>query len=44
MRFRYSTTDAAQDESDALPRIPLVLRSGDQAVEVNGLVDSGADR
>ena len=41
MRFRYSTADAAQGEPDALPRIPLVLR-GAQAVEVIGLVDSGA--
>ena len=41
MRFRYSTADAAQGEADALPRIPLVLR-GEQAVEVVGLVDSGA--
>jgi hypothetical protein len=42
MRFRYSTTDAGHDESDALPRIPLVLRNGGQAVDVVGLVDSGA--
>ena len=42
MRFRYSTTGPAQDESDSLPRVPLVLRSGVQAVDVVGLVDSGA--
>ena len=42
MRFRYSTTAPAQDESDSLPRVPLVLRSGVQVVDVVGLVDSGA--
>ncbi|MBU4272317.1 MAG: retroviral-like aspartic protease family protein [Planctomycetes bacterium] len=42
MRFRYSTTGPAQDESDSLPRVPLVLRSGVQVVDVVGLVDSGA--
>jgi hypothetical protein len=42
MRFRYSTTDPAQNEFDSLPRIPLVLRSGARAVESVGLVDSGA--
>ncbi|MCX7424946.1 MAG: hypothetical protein NTW96_04870 [Planctomycetia bacterium] len=42
MRFRYSTTGPAQDESDSLPRVPLVLRGGAQVVDVVGLVDSGA--
>ncbi len=42
MRFKYSTTDPSQNEFDALPRLPLVLRSNNQSVEVVGLVDSGA--
>ncbi|MEH2214605.1 hypothetical protein [Nostoc sp.] len=42
MRFKYSTTDPSQNEFDSLPRIPLCLRQGDKAVEVLGLVDSGA--
>lgn len=42
MRFKYSTTDPPQDESDALPRLSLVLRLNGQSVEVVGLVDSGA--
>ena len=42
MRFRYSTVAPEQDESDSLPRVPLVLRNGVQAAEVVGLVDSGA--
>ena len=42
MRFRYSTIDPTQDVHDSLPRLPMVLRDGDQAVEVIGLVDSGA--
>lgn len=42
MRFKYSTTDPSQDEFDALPRLPLVLRSNSQRVEVVGLVDSAA--
>jgi hypothetical protein len=42
MRFRYSTTDPAQDVLDSLPRLPMVLHNGDRAVEVIGLVDSGA--
>ena len=42
MRFRYSTADPAQDEFDSLPRVPLLLRNADRAVEVVGLVDSGA--
>lgn len=42
MRFRYSTSDASQDEFDSLPRVPLVLcREGPTAEEI-GLVDSGA--
>jgi len=43
MRFKYSTSDPAQDESDSLPRVPLILHSqGNQAIETLGLVDSGA--
>lgn len=42
MRLKYSTTDPSQDEFDSLPRVPLILRSGRQAVEAVGLVDSGA--
>ena len=42
MRFKYSTTDPSQDEFDSLPRLPLLLRSNSQSVEVVGLVDSGA--
>jgi len=42
MRFKYSTTDPSQDEFDALPRLPLVLRLNSQSVEVVGLVDSAA--
>ena len=43
MRFRYSTSDPAQDESDSLPRVPLVLQGqGIHAIETLGLVDSGA--
>jgi len=42
MRFKYSTTDPSQDEFDSLPRLPLVIRSTSQSVEVVGLVDSAA--
>lgn len=42
MRFKYSTTDSSQNELDSLPRIPLILRNNDRAVEGVGLVDSGA--
>ncbi|GFP39213.1 MAG: hypothetical protein DDT18_01771 [Actinobacteria bacterium] len=42
MRFKYSTTDPSQDEFDSLPRLPLVLRSHSQNVEVVGLIDSAA--
>ena len=42
MRFKYSTTDPSQDEFDALPRLPLVLRLNSQSVEVVGLVDGAA--
>jgi hypothetical protein len=42
MRFRYSTSDPAQDEFDSLPRIPLVLTYNNQQLEMIGLVDSGA--
>jgi len=42
MRFKYSTSDREQSESDSLPRIPLVLRVGPRVAEAVGLVDSGA--
>ncbi|MBD2438779.1 hypothetical protein [Nostoc sp. FACHB-110] len=42
MRFKYSTLSPTQNEFDSLPRIPLVLRRGDQSIETIGLVDSGA--
>lgn len=42
MRFKYSTTDPSQTEFDSLPRLPLVLRLGDQSAEVVGLVDSAS--
>jgi hypothetical protein len=42
MRFQYSTTDATQDEFDALPRLPFRLRQNDRVMDVVGLVDSGA--
>lgn len=42
MRFKYSTTTPSQNEFDSLPRIPLILRRGEQKTEALGLVDSGA--
>lgn len=42
MRIQYSTTDPAQDELDALPRLPLRLRIGSRFIDIIGLVDSGA--
>jgi hypothetical protein len=42
MRFKYSTSDSSQNEFDSLPRLPLTLRNHNQAIEVVGLVDSGA--
>ena len=42
MRFPYSTTDPAQDAFDSLPRLPLRLRADSRALNVMGLVDSGA--
>lgn len=42
MRFSYSATDAAQDEFDALPRLPFRLRHSNRVIDVVGLVDSGA--
>ena len=42
MRFKYSTSHPSQNEFDSLPRVPLVVRRGDQIVEAIGLVDSGA--
>ncbi|MCD6345749.1 MAG: hypothetical protein J7M17_09150 [Anaerolineae bacterium] len=40
MRFRYSTTDPTQSELDSLPRLPLVLRHGQQIVHAVGLKES----
>lgn len=42
MRFQYSTISPAQNEFDSLPRLPLLLRREDRAIEAIGLVDSGA--
>jgi len=42
MRFQYSTTDATQDEFDALPRLPFRLHQNGRVTDVVGLVDSGA--
>jgi hypothetical protein len=42
MRFQYSTTNATQDEFDALPRLPFRLRQNGRVTDVVGLVDSGA--
>jgi len=42
MRFRYSTTNPAQNEFDSLPRLPLILQREGHRVEASGLVDSGA--
>jgi len=41
MRFGYSA-NPGQSEFDGLPRLPLILRSGDRVIETVGLVDSGA--
>ena len=42
MRFPYSTTDPSQDAFDSLPRLSLRLRADSRALDVMGLVDSGA--
>ena len=42
MRFRYSTTDASQNEFDSLPRLPLIIRREGCTVEALGLIDTGA--
>ncbi|BAZ51784.1 hypothetical protein NIES4103_44420 [Nostoc sp. NIES-4103] len=42
MKFKYSTTNASQNEFDSLPRIPLRLRRENRVIEAFGLVDSGA--
>ena len=42
MRFSYSTTHPNQTQLDSLPRLPLTLKLNDTAIEVSGLVDSGA--
>ncbi|MFM2063070.1 MAG: hypothetical protein RLZZ507_2740 [Cyanobacteriota bacterium] len=33
MRFKYSTSHPSQNEFDSLPRVPLILRRGDQIVD-----------
>jgi hypothetical protein len=42
MRFRYSTLDPSQSPAESLPRVPLVLRLANRAIEAHGLVDSGS--
>jgi hypothetical protein len=42
MRFHYSTASPEQDETDSLPRLPMILQANGRAIEVVGLVDSGA--
>jgi hypothetical protein len=42
MRLKYSTTSPTQNEFDSLPRLPLTLHRENQAIDVVGLVDSGA--
>jgi hypothetical protein len=42
MLFKYSTTSSTQNEFDSLPRMPLILKRGDEKIEALGLVDSGA--
>ena len=42
MRFPYSTTDPSHDAFDSLPRPLLRLRADSCALDVLGLVDSGA--
>ena len=42
MRFPYLTADPSQSELDSLPRLPLMLRYGQQQIAEVGLVDSGA--
>lgn len=42
MKFKFSTRHPSQTEGDSLPRLPLMLRNGEKAVSVIGLVDSGA--
>lgn len=42
MRLPYSLISPTQDETDSLPRLPLVLRQGNYVVRASGLVDSGA--
>ena len=42
MRFAYSTTHSSHTQLDSLARLPLTLRANNTAVEVVGLVDSGA--
>jgi hypothetical protein len=42
MRLKYSNNSPAQNEFDSLPRLPLLLRQENQAIEAVGLVDSGA--
>lgn len=41
-QFLYSASDASFQEFDNLPRLPLILQYENKAVEVVGLIDSGA--
>lgn len=42
MLFKYSTAHPSQTLLDSLPRVPLLLESDSQSLEVIGLVDSGS--
>lgn len=42
MRYRYSTLNPSQSESDSLPWLPMRLMNGHHRMDVLGLVDSGA--
>ena len=42
MFFKYSTVHPSQSLLDSLPRVPLLLESDSQSLEVVGLVDSGS--
>lgn len=42
MRFSYSTTHPSHTQLDSLPRLPMTLHLNQKAIEVAGLVDSGA--
>ncbi len=42
MKVRYSTTGPTQSDLDSLPRLSFIFCYGTQAINVVGLVDSGA--